>query len=553
MKTNWRQEWKSAQPAERTAFVLIAVASLLNVLLGLLNYPVIGHDAYGHLNYLDQFTRLTTQGILYPRWLPDSFGGFGAPTFYFYAPLVYWVASVFHGFGISSASALYQCVQLFFSFLSIATSFLLLRQLGGNRIRALSGALLFSFLTYRFCDVYVRDALTEHAALAFFPIVFLRFPDRLRSIAAYAFGWTGLFLTNLPIAYIAFISVLVVVFARRSYREFPLQALSIVIAIATSAIYLFPAFALRGLIHQRHLFDLPMHASQFGFALLDLFEGHFDWLRILSIATILAGAMCFVVILKNSDVESRGWKWLIAVAIFFQIPFISAPLWHLIPGMPFVQFSWRWNGLLLLAIGAILAKDKTNITNCILIGLALITILSELTLSRNLFLRPQLPINSFRMDAPEYAPKWTSNDPSEVLGITLRRMSDPPIVMLGLTMPDDTIALQSKSPIEWNFSVRLQRTTPVRLHQFYWPYWKLYKDSTEIPLAPDPNGFASAELPAGQYLIALTLEKSKSETTGFFTSIFGLSILTILLGFSCYRSITNRREITSPPEEARNI
>ncbi len=553
MNMKWHEEWNSALPAERTAIILVAIASFLNVLLGLLNYPVIGHDAYVHLNWLDQFTRLSSQGICYPRWLPDSFGGFGAPTFYFYAPLVYWVASGFHAIGFSSASALYQVVELSFSLLSVATSFLLLQQWSEKRIASLTGALLYAFLTYHFCDVYVRDALTEHAALAFLPLVFLRFPDLLRETTIYALGWAGLFLTNIPIAYLAVISVFVVLFARRSFKDIPSHILAILIAISATAIYLFPAFGLRGLIHQRHLFDMPMRTSQYGFALLDLFQGHFDWLRVLSNATIIAGVISFIILIKNSDDGSRAWKWLIAVAIFFQIPFLSAPLWHLIPGMPFVQFSWRWNGLLLLVIAVSYIKDKSNAMSCVLIGLALATILSELTLSRNLFVRPPLPINSFRVDAPEYAPKWAADDPNEVIGIAKRRISDPPAILLGLTNPGDSITLFSKKSTQWSFSVQLQQPVPVRFHEWYWPYWKLYKDSAEIPLSPDPNGFATAELPAGHYSIALQLEKSEIESVGCATSIAGCSLLALLLTLSGYRSTTKRRDTTAPPTVTRKI
>ncbi len=90
MKMKWAEEWNSAQPVERSAFILVAVASLLNVLLGILNYPVIGHDAYVHSkNWLDQFTRFSSLGICYPRWLPDSFGGFGAHPPFITMPLLY--------------------------------------------------------------------------------------------------------------------------------------------------------------------------------------------------------------------------------------------------------------------------------------------------------------------------------------------------------------------------------------------------------------------------------------------------------------------------------
>jgi hypothetical protein len=536
-------EWKSAQPFARLTFSLVLIVSFISVLFGIFCYPVIGHDAYVHLNWLDQFPSLFEQGILYPRWLPDSFGGFGSPTFYFYAPLVYWIAGLIYLVGIHSPSALYQIVQLGFSIVSVFTCYFLLRQINGSQLRSILGALVYSFISYRFCDVYVRDALTEHAALAFLPIIFLRFPDRLRSIAIFGLGWSGLFLTNLPIAYIGVISVTFVLFAQRNFKEMPLQALSLVIAIAASAAYLFPAFALRGLVHQRHLFDLPMRASQFGFALLDLFQGHFDWLRILSVATIIAGIICIFLFRKSSSVATRPWLWLIAVAVFLQIPFISLPIWHLFPGMPFVQFSWRWNGVLLLAISAIFVKGESKAINCIFIGLALITLLSELTLSRNIFSHPPLPINAYRMDAPEYAPKWTSNDPNEVIGITERRMSDAPAVLLGFNMPGDSVAIISKSPTEWIFKVQLAREASIRFHQFYWPYWRLHRDTTEITLAPDPNGLASTLLPAGQYSIALRLEKSEIETVSSTVSLIGLALLTIVIACAGYRWITKGRVV----------
>jgi hypothetical protein len=546
-------EWKSGPPSMRLSGGLVLVVSFIGILFGLLNYPVIGHDAYVHLNWLDQFPRLFDQGILYPRWLPDSFGGFGSPTFYFYAPLVYWIAGFLYFIGVHSPSFLYQAVQLIASFASVFTAYILLRQTGGSRLRSLLGALVYSFLTYRFCDVYVRDALTEHAALAFLPIIFMRFTDRLRSIAIFSLGWTGLFLTNLPIAYIGIISVIIIIISRRSWKDISLQVISLVIAIAASAVYLFPAFALRGLVHQRHLFDLPMRASQFGFALLDLFQSHFDWLRILSVATIIPAIICIFTFRKISNSATRPWLWLIAIAVFLQIPFISAPIWHLFPGMPFVQFSWRWNGILLLALSAIFAKGDSKWANCILIGLALITLLSELTLSRNLFSHPSLPINSYRMDAPEYASKWTSDDPNEVIAITQRRMADPPAVLLGFNMPDDSVILISKSSTEWRFKVQLSRETQVRFHQFYWPYWKLHRDSTEIPLAPDPNGFATALLPSGQYTITLILEKSKIESVGNAVCFIGLAILAILLLAASYRLIIKRREIISSPVVTRNM
>ncbi len=146
------------------------------------------------------------------------------------------------------------------------------------------------------------------------------------------------------------------------------------------------------------------------------------------------------------------------------------------------------------------------------------------------------------MDAPEYAPKWTSNDPDEVIGITERRMSDPPALLLGLHLAGRFYHSSfQKLPDQVEFFCSFAaRQFPLRFHQFYWPYWKLYKDSIAIPLSPDANGFATAELPAGHYSIVLKLEKSGFENTGIITSIFGMIVILTLLTIVSYTNITKK-------------
>jgi hypothetical protein len=517
-----RPEWQAETPTFRLAFALSVLASLISVAFGLFEYPIIGHDAYVHLNWLDQFCNLRAQGIGYPRWLPQSFGGFGSPTFYFYPPLVYWAASFFYSLGLHSAEGLYQSIQLLADVGSLATCYYLLRQSESNKIRPLLGALIYTFLGYHFCDVYVRDALSEHVAFVFLPLLFLLPSEGGKSLLLYACGWVGLLLTNLPVAYIAIIALSLWSIEQRSMQGVWKRSVAFGIASLVSAVYLVPAFALRGLIHQRHLFDLPMNASQFGYAALDLLAGHVDWLRILSLATVIVGICTLTISWKELPTQ---WKWIVAATIFFQLPYLSKPLWHLIPGMSFVQFSWRWNIILLLAISYWVSKDTRTKSSGIVIALALVTLLAEVGLSRNLFIQPAPSIDSFRMDAPEYAPGWTSNDPSEVITIARRRMTDPMATLLGLSMPGDTVVLQKKLSDTTIFTASLSRITSVRFHLFFWPNWKLARDSMEIPLRPDPNGFAMASLPAGEYVLRLQLEKSRPEKIGATLSYIGLAVL----------------------------
>ena len=555
-----QKEWKEWSPAGRLAFVLVASVSAVSILFGILDYPVIGHDSYVHLNWLDQFTRLREQGIAYPRWLPDSFGGFGSPSFYFYPPLPYWIASFFYSIHSFSPGVLFSLLQLSAAIGSIITSYFLLRSRSTSALSSLFSALIYSFLAYRFCDVYVRNALGEHCALAFLPLVFIVHTDSLRRIAILTIGWTGLLLTNLPVAYIAGISTLVF-YAATAYKSvagngqiqlgstratFLSQLIAVIIAVLTSAVYLVPAIGLRDQIHSGHLQDLFLKTSQYGFAVLDLFQGTFDWLRLLSIFTLICGILLTIQTWKSVEPSDRGWKWVAVVAIFFQLPFMSTLLWRYVPGMEYLQFSWRWNGMLLLAIAYYAARRKNSTSVCFAIALAVVTLFCELTIGRNILLRPPLPLNTYRMDAPEYAPISTPNNPYEVIGLTQRWAADSSVVALGFTLPSDSIHLSAKHPTEWNFSTSLSRETPVRFHMLYWPYWRAFRGQDPIALKPDVNGCSTAILPVGSYGLHLVLIRSPYESIGILLSYFGAALLIALLSIASYQTL-QIRDRTIPP------
>ena len=50
--------------------------------------PTTDSGTYNHV-WTTQIASEMARGVIYPRWLPHSFEGLGAPTFYFYPPLAY--------------------------------------------------------------------------------------------------------------------------------------------------------------------------------------------------------------------------------------------------------------------------------------------------------------------------------------------------------------------------------------------------------------------------------------------------------------------------------
>lgn len=523
--------WRSATTLERWAFAVVAVASFVSLAFSLAGYPTMGHDADVHLNWLEQFSRLAHQGLWYPRWLSDSNAGFGSPTFYFYPPLPYWVASVVRWFVWFIPSPFYNLIALLPTLGSLLTARFLLRQHSPNQLAVWTGALLYSFLAYRFADVFVRDALTEHWALMFLPLLFLRIENPYRAIAILAIGWAGLFLTNIPIAILAVASVIVKYGVERDVRGLRHHALAAALAACIASCYLLPATFMRGFIHEEHLRDIVFRST--GFALLDLFANH-GWLRFLAAATLIAGG---IYVAMQRPGKSNGWWWLTLLCVVLQIP-IFWPLWH-VHLASLIQFSWRLDGVLLLALAVAIAVERTRLVSILAVSLALVTLVGESRLASNFVIQPPLPFDQFRMDAPEYTPAWTPENPGIVRTLTWQHYYDAPAQLLGLTNAGDSIGLLSKVADSKTFRVHLTRATPARFHLFYWPYWKAHTDTQSVTLKPDAYGFAEAQLAPGDYYLRLELIHSREEIVGGYVSIVGAIVLVALLGVARTRKTSD--------------
>jgi uncharacterized membrane protein len=223
------ESWQESSRTERIAFVSIALASLVSLFFSIAGFPAVGHDSDVHLNWLEQFSRLFHFGVVYPRWLNDSNWGFGSPTFYFYPPLPYWFASLVRYLLPFVPSPFFNIVALAATGLSIWTTRLLLLEYSNRSVAIWTATLAYSFIAYRFTDVFVRNALGEHWALAFLPLIFVLRGDTLRATALRSIGWIGIVLSNIPIFILA---VLGVAIAGSKYTALTKRAIVIAIAFA---------------------------------------------------------------------------------------------------------------------------------------------------------------------------------------------------------------------------------------------------------------------------------------------------------------------------------
>src|SRR5207253_3098586 len=125
--------------------------------------------------WIGEWHKLWNTGILYARWMPDSFGGFGAPSFYFYPPLSFFLSSALYalvpGFSPAEVGKLLGIIVTVLSGLSMWL-YLRWRPDGKNTFITILGALLYAFAPYRLFDYSVRGAISEHLAFVWVPLAF---------------------------------------------------------------------------------------------------------------------------------------------------------------------------------------------------------------------------------------------------------------------------------------------------------------------------------------------------------------------------------------------
>jgi len=104
------------------------------------------------------------------RWVPDMGYGYGYPLFNFYPPLPYYLGQIFRVLGFSFVVTAKLTFVL--QFLLAALFMYLLAAAVFGPLAGFISALFYTFAPYHALDVYVRGAMNEAWALAFFPLIF---------------------------------------------------------------------------------------------------------------------------------------------------------------------------------------------------------------------------------------------------------------------------------------------------------------------------------------------------------------------------------------------
>src|ERR671917_244940 len=123
----------------------------------------VGGDTLFHAMWYTNFSAQLLAGDVYPRWLMNLNGGLGSPVFFFYAPLPYYITTVFTPMmpgGIYGMLHLGASVALAIIASGLA-AYLWLKE-STDRGAATVAAVLYMLMPYHLAvDTYTRNAFAE--------------------------------------------------------------------------------------------------------------------------------------------------------------------------------------------------------------------------------------------------------------------------------------------------------------------------------------------------------------------------------------------------------
>ncbi len=381
---------------------LIAAAALALIPVLAIARPGIPHTADGYVHILRtlEVGQLLREGVLYPRWAPHFYLGYGYPFFNFYAAGSHWLAAVaaLAGLGVLRGVAALQVVALLLyptgAYLAARALYPVDADGRAARPAALVSAALYLYAPLRFRELFVQGNLAQLLALALLPwcawllMEAVRRGDLRRSAAA-GVALAGLVYAHHPSAFLGFPFLAVYAFAvaliaRRERGASTGRRLAAAAAAFTLGVLLSAPFWLPSVVELRDVNITAMETGMFNarLNLLPLAE-LLSPARVLDdaalnpaqpnslgIAQIFMALGGLAVALKWALAPARrqeagdakakaswtqrqaGWT-LLVIASLLALSLVlmlaqAAPVWERLPLARFIAFPWRLLGPALL-------------------------------------------------------------------------------------------------------------------------------------------------------------------------------------------------------------
>jgi hypothetical protein len=486
-------------------------------------------DGTLHLLRLVLLDHHISQGMLYPRWVPELMLGNGYPVFNFYAPATYYLAVGIHLLGPGYYMALMTTFVLLIMLAGFGTYRLALDIFGHQaHWAAFVAAVAYMYAPYLLSNVFIRGAIAEVGAQALLPWIFWSLRRLIlskrpwRYILAITFSLGGLAFThNITLLFATPVLLLYAlgIWWHSGHSVHTLWRLGIgfAAAVGISAAFWLP------LIGERDY----LAGTAFDVALLFLHENVWAWSNFVDLHLTfeytfappyqLGWLQLALAVVGFVLAWRRDWEWLyfagVAILLSFAIGAWTLPIWLSVEILQIAQFPWRLLGIISLPLALFAGALVLRLPNPLLqrsaaIALVVATILVQ---------RPQLnwleilpsdsnavrlsSISQFEMEtgslgtssAQEFVPRWVQNTAMYV-----------PSTEDTTPIQEIEISVHTANAFEVSASVTSQSDSFLRFATFYFPGWEVRIDGTPQEIYPSTNlGLLTVDLPAGEHEVEL--------------------------------------------------
>jgi hypothetical protein len=330
-----------------------------------------GHDFQFHVASWMDAAGQWREGTAYPRWAEWANWGFGEPRFVFYPP-----ASWMLGAALGSVLpwAIVPGVYIWLVLIAAGMSMWVLAREWLPGPQAVVAAVLFAVNPYNLVIVYYRSDFAELLAWAFLPLVmwgaFHMGRGEWRRVPVLSLAFAGIWLSNAPAAVITTYSLglifIVLCALHRSLKPLAPGATAMAGGFGLAAFYILPAaYEQRWVQISQAVADNLRPALNFLFTRgSDPDFVRFNW----KVSSVAVGVALFTAVAaacarhKRHEHSELFWS-LLALAIVsgaVMLP-ISSFVWRAVPKLAFVQFPWRWLGILGLVFAFFVPAATSNL------------------------------------------------------------------------------------------------------------------------------------------------------------------------------------------------
>lgn len=457
------------------------------------------------------------------RWVPDMGLGYGYPLFNYYPPFPYYLGQAVSFFGFSNIDIV-KIVGILGFAVAAAAMYFLGKEFWG-RGGGLVSAAFYTYAPYHSVDFYVRGAMNEFWAMAFYPAIFLfayrliKKPSLASSILL-SLSLSGLMLSHnlmLMIFTPFFLAWLLFwLIKTKNFSSLKYLVPSGLLAFGLSAFFTLPVLFEQKYVHVETLtvgyFNYLQHFLDIDQLFKNIYWGYGSsglYQRTMSFALgylhwiIPALILVLLPFLKSL----KPYRVLLAILILFLLSSLfmahwkSNFIWARLPYLQYLQFPWRFLTLSVFFASLVSgAFSKVFKANYILVAAVIL-------LNANYF----HPVQWWQdmTDAKLFSgASWQVLQAASIFDYLPKTAKEPPVLPTksGLEFVSGsgiyTRVAKKSNYQEYKINVSAHEAS-VQLQSFYFPGWKLFVDGQPAEPQLDPlYGRPQLSLSSGTHILA---------------------------------------------------